>query len=462
MNHVFGFCRSYSPLSAASLVTLAITLLGCGTSPGQSPVTKPVTAAKAAEKEKGIADFPGLAAQTDWPWWRGPSRNGIAPGSAAPPTKFSEKENVVWNSPVPGRGHSSPIIVGGRIFLTTADDATQAQSVLAFDRTTGKQLWQREVSRGGFPGSIHSKNTHATPTIACDGQRLFVTFFHHETVQATALDLDGKQLWQITAGPFNPQRYEYGYAPSPVIYRGTVIIAAEYDGDSFLAAFERESGKEVWRTRRPENISYSTPVVAHVAGRDQLLISGADQVASYDPNTGKPLWSVKGTTAATCGTIVWDGEAVFASGGYPGSETIAIRADGSGDVLWRNNQKCYEQSMLAADGHLYALTGNGIVYCWRASDGKEMWNKRLGGPVSASPVLAGGHIYWANEKGVMFVFKPNPEKFELVAQNQLGTDSFASPAVSGNQLFLRVAFRRGSKRDEFLYCLGTSGKESSP
>lgn len=437
------------------LALFVIVLLGCGPSSGQQPVTRPVTAAAENEKEQGLAEFPALSAETDWPWWRGPSRNGIAAASASPPIEFGEQENVVWKTAIPGRGHSSPTIVGNRIFLTTADDAQQTQSVLALDRSTGKQLWRQEISRGGFPASIHSKNTHATPTIACDGERLFATFFHHETIQATALDLDGKQIWQITAGPFNPQRYEYGYAPSPVIYRGTVIIAAEHDGNSFLAAFNRADGKEVWRTRRPANISYSPPSIAHVCGRDQLLISGADQVASYDPNSGKLLWSVKGTTAATCGTVVWDGDTVFASGGYPGSETIAIRADGSGDVLWRNNQKCYEQSMLAADGHLYALTDNGVVYCWRASDGEEMWNKRLSPPgVSASPVLAGGHIYWANEKGTMFVFKPDPERFELVARNQLGTDSFASPAVSGNQLFLRVAFRTGGKRDEFLYCLG--------
>ncbi len=461
MGTLLRFVNRLCVVRLAPGLALVSVLLGCGPSSGQQPVTRPVTAAKAGEKEQGIGDFPVLSAEEDWPWWRGPSRNGIAPASASPPTTFSATENVVWKTPVPGRGHSSPTIVGNRIFLTTADDAQQSQSVVAFDKESGKQLWITEISRGGFPDNIHSKNTHATPTIACDGERLYVTFFHHESVQAPALDLKGKQLWQITAGPFNPQRYEYGYAPSPVIYRGTFIVAAEYDGDSFIAAFDRADGKEVWRTRRPANISYSTPAIAHLAGRDQLLISGADQVASYDPNDGKLLWSVKGTTAATCGTVVWDEGTVFASGGYPGSETIAIRADGSGDVLWRNNQNCYEQSMLAVDGHLYALTGKGVVYCWRASDGQELWNKRLGGPVSASPIFAGGHIYWANEKGQMFVFKPNPEKLELVSTNQLGTDSFASPAVSGNQLFLRVAFRTGSKREEFLYCLGDSQAEAS-
>jgi outer membrane protein assembly factor BamB len=418
----------------------------------QSPVIKPVSLAAADEKEGGIADFSKLNAENDWPWWRGPSRDGHAPESAKPPTTWSETKNVVWKTSLPGRGHSSPIIVGDRIFLTTADDTKQQQSLIALSRKTGKQLWTKEISQGGFP-KLHSKNTHATPSVACDGERLFVVLCHHETVQLTVFDLDGKQGWQKTVSQFRPRRYEYGYAPSPLIYRGTVIIAAEYDGEATLTAFDRESGKEVWRTPRPGNISYSSPVVAHLAGRDQLLLSGADQVCSYDPNGGKLLWSAPGTTAATCGTMVWDGDIVFASGGYPKSETLAIKADGSGEVLWKNSKKCYEQSMLATGGHLYALTDEGIVYCWRGSDGEELWNKRLRGPVSASPVLAGGNIYWADEMGTVYVFKANPEKFELVSRNQLLDDSFASPAVSGNQLFLRVA-KLGRQRAEFLYCVG--------
>ena len=440
-----------------SLLLAVAVCIGCSHGPPGSaaapPVIQPVSVAAAGESEAGIADFPALSAERDWPWWRGPLRNGVDTKSPKAPTRWSEKENVVWKVPLPGRGHSSPIIVGDRIYLTTADDGKQQQSVLALSRQTGKQLWKKDLSHGGFP-KLHPKNTHATPTIACDGERLFVVFSHHDTAQATALDLEGKQVWQKTVSPFQPKRYEYGYAPSPLIYRGTVIIASEYDGDASLAALDRKSGDEVWRTPRPSNISYSSPVVAHLAGRDQLLMSGADQVCSYDPNTGKLLWSTPGTTAATCGTAVWDGNIVFASGGYPESETLAVKADGSGKVLWRNQQKCYEQSMLAHDGHLYALTGNGIVFCWRGSDGKEMWKQRLRGPVSASPVLAGGHIYWANEMGTVYVFKPNPAKFELVAQNQLGDDSFASPAVSGGQIFLRVAKRSGGKREEFLYCLG--------
>ncbi len=409
---------------------------------------------RAAEADAGIGNFPKLSAENDWPWWRGPSRNGIATEGQNVPTQFSDTKNVVWKTPVPGRGHSSPIVVGDQIFLATATTSPQTQSVLAFDRKTGKQLWMIDVSKGGFPERNHDKNTEATPTIACDGERLFATFFHHETVQCTALDLKGKQVWQKTVGPFNPRRFQYGYAPSPTLYRNSVIVSAEYDGESAITALDRQNGKQLWRSKRPTGITFSTPVVAHVAGKDQLLISGAEQVASYDPANGKPLWTTPGTTNATCGTMVWDGDIVIASGGYPKAETIAVKADGSGKVLWRNSKKCYEQSMLTHQGYVYALDDGGVLFCWQISDGAEMWKQRLSGPVSASPVLVSGNIFWANERGMCYVFKPNPQRYEAVSENQLGDEGFASPAVVRNQMFVRTAALSGGKRQEWLYCLG--------
>jgi outer membrane protein assembly factor BamB len=404
--------------------------------------------------DRGIGDFPKLSAERDWPWWRGPWRNGVAAAASAP-TKFGDSQNVAWKSPVPGRGHSSPIVVGDQVVLATASKTPQVQSVLAFDRKTGRQLWKTDVSQGGFPERNHEKNTEATPTVACDGERFFATFFHHETVQCTALDLAGKKLWQKTVGPFNPRRFQYGYAPSPTLYRGSVIVSAEYDGESAITALDGQTGKQLWRAKRPSSITFSTPVVAHVAGKDQLLLSGAEQIASYDPATGKPLWTTPGTTAATCGTMVWDGDIVIASGGYPKPETIAVKADGSGQVLWKNQQKCYEQSMLAHAGHVYALNDGGILFCWRVNDGKEMWKERLfTGPTSSSPVLVGGNIYWPNERGTWFVFPPNPQRYESVAENQLGEEGFASPAVVGGQMFVRTATFAGGKRQEWLYCLG--------
>ncbi len=406
----------------------------------------------AIAQERGIGDFPKLSESSDWPWWRGPSRNGQV-AAAQLPIEFGQEKNLLWKSLVPGRGHSSPIVVGGRVFLTTADKASQIQSVVAFDLVSGKQLWIEQINQGGFPEHNHRNNTEATPTIASDGERLFTVFFNHKTTQATALGLDGKQLWQKTVGPFNPKRFEYGYAPSPLIYQGLVIVAAEHDGESYLVALDRQTGTPTWKTERPASISFSSPVVAHVAGKDQLLISGMDQVWSYNPASGKLNWSAPGTATATCGTAVWEKDIVLASGGFPKNETVAIRADGSKRVLWKNNKNCYEQSMIVHDGHLYALT-DGIFFCWRITDGKEMWLKRLPGAVSASPILSAGKIYWANEGGTMYVVAANPSRFELLAENKIGDEAFASPAVSGNRLLLRVASNQDGNRQEWLCCFG--------
>lgn len=409
-------------------------------------------AAEAAEAAEPVPGFSKLSAVDDWPWWRGPTRDGQAHAACAPPTTWSDSENIAWRVPVPGRGHSSPTVVGHQIFLATADESKQVQSVLAFDRATGEPLWKTDISQGGFP-ETHAKNTHATATVACDGELLIASFHHHDALQVVALARDGKLVWSQSLGTFRPSRFEYGYAPSPVVYRDTVIIAAEFDGESHITALDRRTGAVAWRTPRPPMITFSTPSINVVGPRELLTLSGGDKVSCYDPTSGKPLWSIDGTTLATCGTTVWDNGIIFASGGFPRAETLAMKA-ADGEVLWRNRLKCYEQSMLAYRGHLYALTDNGVLYCLQADTGQEKWSERLGGPVSASPVLAGGHVYWANERGTMFVFKPNPERCEIVARNQLGDEAFASPAVSGNQLLLRVASSTGGSRQEFLVCVG--------
>jgi len=185
-----------------------------------------------------------------------------------------------------------------------------------------------------------------------------------------------------------------------------------------------------------------------------LIISGGYMIAGYDPASGKPAWKADCLTMATCGTCVWSDGIIFASGGFPDPQTAAVAADGSGRVRWTNRVKCYEQSMLCHDGYLYALSDNGIAWCWNAKSGEEQWKSRLSGPVSASPLLVGDNIYVANEKGTMFVFKASPDRFQAVARNQLGNESFATPAVADNVLYLRVAHGRRNQRQEVLYAIG--------
>ncbi|MCH7917996.1 MAG: PQQ-binding-like beta-propeller repeat protein [Planctomycetes bacterium] len=395
-------------------------------------------------------------ASGDWPFWRGPHRNGTAEAGQQPPVEWSDTHNVAWKAAVPGRGHSSPTVVGNRVLLTTAEGDTQRQSVLCYDRATGELLWRRTVNEGGLPRKIHTRNTHASSTISAHGGRLFAAFNHHDAIHVVALDMEGEILWTAEAGSFLPQQYKYGYAASPVLYGGAVIVAGDHDRDAFLAAFDQETGRLLWKTQRPDLLNWASPVVAKVAGRDQLLISGCERVSSYDPKTGQMLWQTAATTMATSGTIVWQDDLVFAAGGFPKPGVFCLRADGSGELLWRNKERIYEQSMLVHDGHLYAITDSGRAFCWQGETGDVQWSERLRGSVSASPVLAGGNIYISNERGMIWVFRATPEKFQLIAQNQLGAEAFATPSICGNEIFLRVADRAGlisRKRQEWLYCI---------
>ena len=395
-----------------------------------------------------------VGSSDDWTTWRGPSGKNVAASDQSIPTSWSSTRNVVWSVPVPGRGHCSPTVVGDLIVLTSADEATQRQAVFAFDRKTGQRLWGTVISQGGFP-KLHPKNTHASSTACSDGERIYATFNHHGKIEAVALSFTGKTLWKKNLGEFNPRQYQYGYAASPTLHEKSLIVSADSDTVAWVAAFDTRTGNELWRNPRPKKLNWSSPIVARVAGREQLLISGSEMIASYDPSSGLVLWTQPCLTMATCGTVVWDEDTVYASGGYPKRETVAVKADGSGQIRWKNTVKCYEQSMLYHDGHVYAFDDNGIAYCWQASTGEERWKKRLGGPVSASPLLVGDLIYASNERGTTFVFRASPSGFEAVAENQLGTESFASPVVTDNRLYLRVGTGEGGSRQEMLYAIGS-------
>ncbi len=389
----------------------------------------------------------------DWTQWRGPNHTNIAEAGQEVPTEWSETKNVIWKVDVPGRGHASPVITGNTIVLSTADERSQKQAVIAFDRKSGKQLWMTPISQGGFPPA-HEKNTHASATPATDGTLIFATFCHHEKIEAVALDLKGKIVWRKDVGGFRPKQYEYGYAASPTIYKDKLIISADCDTIAWVKALKISDGSVAWEQQREKMLNWSSPIVASISGRDQLLLSGTHQIASYDPATGKPLWSTPCLTMATCGTCTWEDNLIFASGGYPDPETVAVKADGSG-VAWKNRVKCYEQSMVVQNGHLYAFADNGIAYCWNAKSGKEMWKQRLGGPVSASPLLVGDTIFATNEAGTTWAFKANPKKYEQLAENQLGNSAFASMAAVDGQLFIRTARGDGAGRKETLYCVGS-------
>jgi len=400
----------------------------------------------------GVAETISVAAG-DWPWWRGPHRNGTAAADQRPPLNWSETENVVWKASIPGRGHSSPTVVGDRVFLTTSSAEPQTQSVLCYDRRSGQLQWQTEVHQGGFAEKMNSKSSMASSTVACDGQRVFVNFLNHGAVYTTALSLDGKQLWQTKITDYVVHQ---GYGSSPAIYQSLVIVSADNKGGGAVAALDRASGEMVWRRERPELPNYPSPIVLHAAGRNQVVLTGCDLITSYDPLTGETLWEVAGATTECVTSTVTDAGLVFSSGGYPRNHMSAVRADGSGEVVWENQSRLYVPSLLVHQGHLFGVLDTGIATCWKSDTGEELWRARLGGTFTASPVLVGEQIFATNEEGQTFIFEASAEEFELIAENRLGDLVYPTPTICGGRIYMRVATRAGDDWVETLYCLGVA------
>jgi outer membrane protein assembly factor BamB len=443
-----------APIQSAFLVIIAVAGIASGCD-AQSRVEQSRVETRTAPHLSDSASGGVPADLVSGPWlaWRGPNRNGIVIDQN-PPLTWSATENVIWKTEVPGRGHASPIIVNDQIILATSDVQAETQSVVSYDKTTGNQNWVTVVNTGNFNPRIFPANTHASSTVASDGQRLFAVFNNNEGAQLAALSLQGEVLWEKQAARFIPKQYQFGFGASPIVYKNTVIVTSECEQDGSMAAFDTESGEEIWRVARARATSYSTPVVAWVAGKEQLILSGGNAVTSWNPASGEENWSTPAPWRVTCGTAVWSNDLVFVSGGYPVNRTLAVRADGSGEVVWEARAQCYEQSMLYFEGYVYALADGGVCYCWRAADGQEMWKQRMEDKVSASPVLAGGHIYISVESGRTFVFRPSPERLEIVAENQLGDTAYATPAFEDDRIYLRVAEGPGRQKQEWLYCVG--------
>lgn len=396
--------------------------------------------------------LPVAAASADWPGWRGPTRDGIAAPGENPPTQWSETENIVWRAPIPGRGHSSPTVVGNRIYLATADSATETQRVLCLDRASGRLVWDTVVHRGNFDRGGHANTSQASSTVACDGERLYINFLNNKAVHTTALGLDGKILWQQEIGGFVTHQ---GFASSPVLHESVVLVTADNKGGGTLAGLDRASGKMLWKQSRPKIPNYTSPAVLKLGGRTQMVVAGCNLVSSFDPLSGAKLWEIDGATEECVITAVTDGSRVFVSGGYPKNHTMAVVGDGSGRVAWQNPARVYVPSMIVDSGYLYAVMDAGMAVCWKSDTGEEQWKERLGGDFYASPVRVGDRMYATNQRGVTHVFEARPTGFKAIAQNTLGNEVFASPAICGNQIFLRAA-KTGDGRQEHLYCIGSA------
>lgn len=416
-----------------------------------------------------------LASDTDWPQFRGPSASGI--GSGSPPTEWNTDsgKNVLWKTAIPGLGHSSPIVWGDRIFLTSAvpargesvlkvglygdiepvkDEGPQSFRVYCLDRKSGKILWEREAAGGAPKIKRHPKSTHANPTPATDGKHL-VVFFGSEGL--FAYDLDGKLLWKKDFGVLDSGFYmvpeaQWGFASSPIIHDGMVIIQADVQHNAFLAALDIESGKEIWRTARSDVPTFGTPAVAPYTGDGsgamQVVVNGWKHIGGYDLKTGKEIWKLTGGGDIPVPTPVSLDRLVVITSAHGAMRPIyAIRTDASGDITksrsgmaWSQEKAGnYMQTPLLAGGLGYFCLDNGVLSVYQLSNGERLYQQRLGGGTSgftSSPVAADGRLYITNEDGHTYVLAGGRE-YKLLAENELGETVMATPAISDGVIYVR-------------------------
>lgn len=407
----------------------------------------------------------------NWPQWRGPQGTGVAPDKDLP-SEWSSTKNVAWKTAIPGKGYSSPIVWGNRIFLTTAiegeaiagrpkgkqhklgaEDFThpeavgwdhkQTLKVLSLDATSGKILWDKSVYDGPMFDSALRYGSYASLTPVTDGKYVY-TFFGVEG--AYAHDFQGNQIWKATMGEWGT--LGTGYGASPVLAGNVLILLCDDDNgeNSFIIGLDKNTGKVLWRNKRTTTLTWSSPMLATVNGRTELLTNGLELIISYDPATGKELWRSKGVGANAVSTPVVQGDIAYFATGYPEKRTMAIRLGGSGDItdtprmLWKYEKgTAYTASNIAYGDYLYLITDKGILSCLDAKTGAVKYdNGRPPTPAryTSSPVAFDGKLFITSEDGDTQVIQAGPE-FKVLGTNALEEPVMASPAIAGGSLYIR-------------------------
>ena len=413
----------------------------------------------------------------NWPSFRGPSASGVAKGYAAPTTwNVPKSENVKWKTPIPGLAHSSPIVWGDRVFVTTAvsedenpylrvglygespdhpEKVVHQYRVYCLDKADGAIVWEKTAHSGIPKVKRHIKATHANCTPATDGKHI-VAFFGSEGLYC--YDFEGKLLWKkdlgyLDAGAFNAPELQWGFGSSPIIYGGLVITQCDVNNQSFIAAFDVHSGAEVWRSLRDELPTWGTPTVHEGRGRTQVIVNGYKHIGGYDPHTGKELWRLEGGGDVPVPTPVVAFDLIFITNAHGRKKPVyAIRSTATGDISLGDDETSnahmawshmkignYMQTPIVYGDFLYCCRDSGILACYDARTGKKQYRKRLARGVgfTSSPVAADGKIYHASEEGDVYVIKAGPE-FELLATNPLGDICMATPAISEGTLIYRT------------------------
>ncbi len=414
-------------------------------------------------------------ADVDWPYWRGPAADGMAVGDA--PLHWSSTQNVRWKTEIPGSGHSSPVVWGDRIFLTTAiptgtasksDQSTsQARTfhggdgpqvehkfeVLSLDRKTGALVWERTAKIATpHEGAHGTYGSFASNSPVTDGKYVFAFF---GTRGMYCYDFKGNLIWQKDFGVQMRMKMSFGEGTAPVLSGDRLILLFDHEGDSFIVALEKTTGKEIWRTARDEKTNWSTPLVVAYDGRKQIVVSATKKVRSYDFDTGKLIWECGGLGGNTIPQPVRQDDMVFVMSGFRDPMLLAIRLGRQGDltgtdaIVWSQTKgNSYTPSPVISDNKLYALTDNGMISCYNARTGTPYYHQvRLPKAYNfkASPVGANGKLYLASENEDVVVLRMG-EKYEVLATNSLPDEVFiATPAIAGGEIYLRSKKR--------IYCI---------
>lgn len=400
-----------------------------------------------------------IASAENWPGWRGPT--GLGQSSAKDlPLTWSEKENIRWRAPLPDTGNASPAVWGDHIFLTQATNKGTKRGIICIDRKTGKEKWSHYLDQKKVEPT-HGTNPYGAATCVTDGERVIASL---GSTGVLCLDFSGKELWKKDLGEFV---HIWGTASSPVLHGDLCYLWCGPGERQFLIALNKRNGDEVWRHDEPGGHSgfakegqknapwvgsWSTPVIAKIGDHEELILSVPKKVKSFDPKSGIELWSCEGLTELIyTSTVVSSDGIVLAMSGYGGSG-LAVKAGGSGDVtkthrLWhhpRNPQRI--GSCVIAGEHAFHINEPGLASCFELKTGKDLWKaERLTGQTWGSPVYADGKIYVTNYNGETQVFKPNPAKLEVLAQNKLPDTVLASIAIADGDILIR-----GYK---FLWCV---------
>jgi outer membrane protein assembly factor BamB len=413
----------------------------------------------------------------NWPQFRGPGATGVAEGTARP-VKWdaSKSENVRWRTAIPGLSHASPVVWGNKVFVVSAvssgkdetrfglfgdvapvkDDPQHAWKVFALDKLTGKILWERTAYEGIPKIKRHPKSSHAASTPVTDGKYLIVNFGSEGLY---AYDLNGKLLWKqdlgvLDAGWFYDVDYQWEYGSSPIIYKNMVIVQADIQKNSFIAAYDIKTGKQLWKTLREELPSWGTPTVYEGKTRAELITNGTKAIRGYDPATGKELWRLGPMSEITTPTPLVAHDLIFVTSGYPPVQPIyAIKPGGSGDLSLKDGKDSsefiawskqrggpYMPTPIVYGDLLYTCSNQGVLTAYNAKTGERVYQERLGGTggaFTASPVASEGKIYLSSEDGDVFVVKAGP-KYELLSKNPVGEVMMATPAISDGLLIVRT------------------------